>query len=237
MLEEKIRTIITVMIVSILFSGLNCRKKDLPRPELANLSTFNIRPENSVLLIIEFQKTWTERGFFHWLIEDQYHSRKILRQTIRLAAAARENGYGVIQAPLILDKSDRTRYSRIPFFPKLMGGFTNGTWKTEFTEGVSDKSDIIVSGRCGFDATECSDLEEILKKRKIKNVFFCGFTTDHCVDLTIQTLVARGYNTFLVSDCTATRNEKIQKEIEARNRTIDSRTVITLFEAGNRLRP
>ncbi len=194
----------------------------------------DMRRENTAIVVIEFQKTWTEKGFFNWLIRDEYESRSVLQNTTKLLRKARERGFAVIQAPLILDKADTDRYRKIPFPPKLLSGFTKGTWKEEFTDGIHETTDTVIKGRCGFDATECSDLEEILVRKGIRNVFFCGFTTDHCVESTMKTLISKGYNCFLISDCTATRNPSIQKEVEHRNQTMLSIDVIGLFEKRGR---
>ncbi|MEW5815031.1 MAG: cysteine hydrolase [Spirochaetota bacterium] len=185
---------------------------------------------NTAVILIEFQKTWTEKGLFHWLIKKEYESRSVLKNTIDFTQNARKNGIQVIQAPLILDKEDRERYKKIPLLPKLFRRFTKGTWKAEFTEGVYKETDTVVKGRCGFDVTECSDLEQILKEKGIKNLFFCGFTTDHCVEVTMKTLTVKGYNCILISDCTATRSNALQREVENRNKTMTSLEVIKLFK-------
>lgn len=197
------------------------------------LTKESIQRENTAIVVIEFQKTWTEKGFLNWLIKEEYESRNVLKNTTNLIRKARTLGFHIIQAPLILDKEDKERYKKIPFPPKLFRGFTKGTWKEEFTEGIYDKIDVVVKGRCGFDATECSNLEEILEQKGIKNIFFCGFTTDHCVELTMKTLISKGYNCILVTDCTATRNAAIQKKVENRNKTMTSLDVIKLFETGD----
>jgi len=53
-----------------------------------------------------------------------------------------------------------------------------------------------------------------------------GFTTDHCVAETMDTLISEGYKCVLVSDCTATRNSKLQKKIEGRFKHITSMQLI-----------
>ncbi len=190
----------------------------------------SINPENTAFLLIEFQKTWTEKGFLHRLIRKEYTSRNVLKNTIGLINRARTNGFPVIHAPLILDKKDKERYKKIPFPPKLLKGFTAGTWKAEFTEGVYDKKDMVVRGRYSFDACEGSNLEELLKERGIKTIFFCGFTTDQCVELTMKTLTLKGYNCYLVPDCTAAINNRLQRKAEENNKTITSLRVIKLLK-------
>jgi nicotinamidase-related amidase len=182
--------------------------------------------ENTAILIIEFQKTWTEKGIFHKLIKKEYFSRNILENTKEVIAEARKQEIKIIQAPLILDKADKERYKKTPFPARLLKRFTKGTWKAEFTEGIYEKTDIVIKGRYGFDACEGSNLEQLLKETKIKNIFVCGFTTDHCVKETMNSLIDKGFNCILVSDCTATKNNKLQKKIEKEFEIISSNQLI-----------
>ena len=138
---------------------------------------------------------------------------------------ARKEEIQVIQAPLILDKKDKN-YKKTPFPARLLKRFTKGTWKAEFTDGIYDKSDIVVQGRYGFDVTEGSNLEEILRKNNIKIVFVAGFTTDHCVKETMISLIEKGFKCIMVSDCTATKNNKLQKKIEKEFSIITSKDII-----------
>ncbi len=172
-----------------------------------------IQKENTAVLLIEFQKTWTEKGIFRKIIKKEYEQRNVLSNTKNLISEARKEGVTVIQAPLILDKTDKN-YKKTPFPARLLRRFTKGTWKAEFTDGIYEKTDIVVQGRFGFDACEGSDLEQLLKQNDIKTVFVCGFTTDHCVKETMNSLIEKGFECIMVSDCTATKNNKLQKKIE-----------------------
>jgi len=182
--------------------------------------------KNAVILI-EFQKTWTEKGIFHNLIKSEYHDRNVLSSTLSLLEAARANGLDVIHAPLIIDKKDKAQYKKLPFLPKFLRRFTRGTWKAEFTEGVHQTEDIVITGRTAFDATVDSNLEDVITQGNYDNLFFCGFTTDHCVSETMETLIKKRHNCILVSDCTATRNAKIQKKMEEKFPSISSSEIIT----------
>ena len=165
------------------------------------------------IVSIEFQKSWTDKGFFNRLIKKELKRKNVINNTIDLLNFARENKIKVIQAPLIIDKKDKN-YKKTPLPARLFGQLTKGTWKAEFTEGVYNQSDIVAVGRYGFDATKGSNLEQLLQENNIKTVYVCGFTTDHCVKETMDTLIEKGYKCMLVSDCTATRNKKLQNKIE-----------------------
>ena len=96
-----------------------------------NNLNLNINSKNSAVILIEFQKTWTEKGIFYNLIKNEYNSRNVLSNTIKLLEATRRKNIQVIQVPFIIDKSDKKNYTKYPLLPKLLKRFTRGTWKEE----------------------------------------------------------------------------------------------------------
>jgi nicotinamidase-related amidase len=170
--------------------------------------------QKSAILAIEFQKTWTQDSFFHWLIEDELESRNVLENAKTLLNLARENNIKVIHAPFILDKNDPATYDKIPFLPKFFGQFTANTWRAEFTDGIFKKGDFVAKGRTAFDATVDSNLLEILKNQNIKTVYIIGFTTDHCVSETMDALIRLGYKAIMVSDGSACSSRSTQQKME-----------------------
>ncbi len=185
-----------------------------------------ITNEQTAILVVEFQKTWSEKTFFHKLIKKEYERKNVYENSLNLLASARKNGVKVIQAPLILDKSDKEKYKRTPFPARLFKQFTVGTYKAEYTDGIFKKGDIEVTGRCGFDACEGSNLLEILAEQKIKQIYIVGFTTEHCAAETYDILEENGYKCILVSDCTATRSKKLQKKGEKNRNVMKSGEII-----------
>ncbi len=187
---------------------------------------------NIAILLIEFQKTWTEKGIFKKIIKKEYESRHVLTNTEILCSEARNKGIKIIQAPLILDKKDEN-YKKTPFPARLLKRFTKGTWKAEFTESIYAHTDIVVEGRYDFDATKGSNLEKVLQEHNIKTIFVAGFTTDHCVKDTMNSLIKKGFKCVMVSDCTATKNNKLQKKIEDEFTIIQSKELIEKLKGLN----
>jgi nicotinamidase-related amidase len=61
-----------------------------------------------------------------------------------------------------------------------------------------------------YDGFYKSKLEKLLKKLKVKNLFFAGIQSDCCVMATGFSAVFRGFNVFLVKGCIETRTKKRQ---------------------------
>ena len=177
-------------------------------------TSLDFTPENTAIVVVEFQKQWTEPGFpgiYHRMIRKQYNERSVYDHTDSFLSHARASGFSIIQAPLIIDP----RNKQGAFAWLTMGTvFTKGRRRSEFTDGIVADSDLIVTGRYGFDGFLGSALEQALKSDGAENVLFCGFTTEHCVDMTMDAAEARGYSAWLVPECTATKNARLQSKTE-----------------------
>ena len=182
------------------------------------------------ILVVEFQKTWTQDSFFHQLIKREYLSREVYKRSIALLKSAREHHIDIIQSPFIIDKNSREQYKKIPFLPKFLGQFKANSWRAEYTEGIFKEGDYEVQGRTAFDNTVDSNLVEILKELKSEVVYIMGFTTDHCVAETIDSLTQLGYEVVLIGDVTATFTHAKQLKMEERYETISSSELIEKIE-------
>ncbi|ALS00206.1 hypothetical protein ATZ33_02085 [Enterococcus silesiacus] len=168
----------------------------------------------TAILLTEFQKNWTDKGVFHQLIKREYHRKNVLIHTKELLAVARENQNVIIHAPLIIDKTDKYRYPKTPFPARLFRQLAKGTWKAEFTDGIYAEGDIVATGRSGYDCCVDSNLVQLLKENKIKNVVLCGFTTENCVKETMIELQIQGFNCVIATDCTAALTAASQQKVE-----------------------
>ncbi len=173
----------------------------------------NMKHEKSAVVLIEFQNQWTEKGLYHWIIKGALKSRNVMENTYEFVQKARAAGIPVIHAPLVIDPDNKRGWLAHLTFGKV---FTKGSRKAGITPGLFEKGDICVTGRYAFDAFIGSNLESLLKEHGITTLLICGFTTDQCVAKTMKTALDKGFNAYMVSDCTATMNGLFQKITEAK---------------------
>lgn len=185
----------------------------------------------SAIVLIEFQNQWTKKGLYYSLIKEQLKSRNVLENTLAVIKEARRRGMKVIHAPLVIDPNNKKGWLAYLTFGKV---FTKDTWKSAITDEFYEEGDILVEGRYDFDAFVGSNLEEMLKKNNIENVFLAGFITDQCIAKTMTTGLKKGFNCYLVSDCTATMNSFFQNKTENRfaGKVVNHQVVLDMTNSG-----
>lgn len=134
--------------------------------------------------------------------------------TKKLLDAARTAGLPVIHAPLIFDPRKKKGFLAYLSSGKI---FTKGSWKSEFTPGIYGNGDVVCQGRYSFNPFDGSDLHDFLQKNQIKNIIFCGFTTDQCVLKGVRTAEKLGYASYMAADCTASFFRFVQEKTEKKS--------------------
>lgn len=56
-----------------------------------------------------------------------------------------------------------------------------------------------------------------------------GFTTEHCVEMTMNTLSPKGYHCILIANCTATKSKRLQEKVEKRQITATMSSMVQVF--------
>lgn len=175
---------------------------------VSNGESIEVNLNNTILVLNEFQKQWTEKGVYHGLIKSQLKKRDVLTNAQRFVTKWRESGLPIIHAPIIQDPANKKG-----FLANISnaGFFTKDTWKSEFTEGTYQKGDIVLEGRYTFNVFEGSNFEEVLNIMDIRTFFICGFTTSLCIKKTVEAARRKGYNFIIVNDCSATFSGCLQQ--------------------------
>lgn len=117
-----------------------------------------------------------------------------------LVAAFRQAGKAVIHV----------QHNSVEAQSPLRPGQPGNDFKAEALPLAGEK----VFGKTVNSAFIGTDLEKYLREQGIDELVICGLTTDHCVSTSTRMSGNLGFNTYLVSDATATFN---RKGIDGRN--------------------
>ncbi len=82
-----------------------------------------------------------------------------------------------------------------------------GTWGSEIAEGLDYKAGDIRVDKTRFSAFFRTDLEDILRKHNVKEVYLTGILTDICVLHTAADAYMRDFKVYVFKDCVKSISE------------------------------
>jgi len=177
-----------------------------------------MKAKETAVILIEFQNDFCkEGGKLNGGVKAEIARQGTIGNAVKLAEGARQKGALVVHAPFIFDQDYFNLHDMKGIVKAVADGnaFRPGTWGSTFIDELQPQSgDKTVQGKhalCGFNNT---NLAEILKAAKIKNVAVAGFLTNFCVESTARTAYDKGYAVTIVKDATAATSPEEQKYAE-----------------------
>jgi bifunctional isochorismate lyase/aryl carrier protein len=162
---------------------------------------FNFIPEASALLLLDFQSYFLDEGSHAYVPS----SKAILPGVSALIEAYARRGLPIIQ----------TRHINTAEDAGLMATWWRDVLVEDHPYSLIDPQleyrDGILLKKTRYDAFFETDLDRILKEKRIRQLVICGVMTHLCCETTARSAFMRGFEVFFVVDGTATYNEAFHR--------------------------
>ena len=171
-----------------------------------------MKPSSTAVVLIEFQNDFTTPGGkLHEAVKPVMESTGMLSNTEKTVEQARAAGATIVHLPIQFAPGFReisaTAYGILKGC-KDGETFEKGSWGAQIVDALKPQGDdIVVEGKRGLDGFATTNLDFILRNRKIETVALAGFLTNCCVESTMRTAYELGYDVVTLKDCAATMTQ------------------------------
>jgi nicotinamidase-related amidase len=166
-------------------------------PLVRALPRQNVQPKNTALLVIDMERDFVDEGS----VQETPGGRALIPTINRLAVWARAHALPVIFT-YEMHRADRSDYGiELEYDPLHC---LEGSAGCELATGLGVlASDYRILGKRRYDAFLGTDLDLLLRSKKIENLICCGVTTHVCVMSTVFTARNLDYRVLLARDAVA----------------------------------
>ncbi len=167
---------------------------------------FQFNKEGSALIVIDMQRFFTDPLSHAYIAR----TKMIIGQVLEIINAFRKHDLPVIfTRHALMDNED----------PGLMGRWWGDVLRDD--SGLSkldpdmhpEGKDLVIR-KTRYSAFIATDLEQVLRSYGIKRLVITGVMTHLCCESTARDAFMRDFEVFMITDATATRNEKLQRSSE-----------------------
>ncbi len=171
-----------------------------------------LNPGHTALLVMDFENdiVHEEGAFKDFGFAQMVKDNDVLGKTARLLTAARNAGVLTIYVSVKF----RPGYPERPANAGLWQGLhaanalIEGTWGAAIHDALPPQDGEPVVTKRGVSAFTASDLEPILKNKRIGTLLLAGVATNFVVEGTAREACDRGYNVIVVGDCCASVSQE-----------------------------
>ena len=165
----------------------------------------------SAIIFIGYQNDYfAENGILRGAIEESAKTNDVLENTIGLLNATKDSAATLIQTPIHFTETYEELDEPIGILKIIqdVGAFQKGRPGSDIIQEFKSYGDRVqvVDGKRGLNAFSNTELERTLIQNGIENVILAGAVTSICIDSTGRAAHERGYNVFVLADCTAGRS-------------------------------
>jgi nicotinamidase-related amidase len=164
----------------------------------------------TALILIGYQNDYfSADGILHSVIEEVERVNHVLENTIDLLQRLVDTETLIVSTPIIFteDYSELQDPAGILKVIKDTKAFCKNSKGSETIEEFRQFGDRIkeIPGKRGLNAFSNTQLDELLRQRKVKHIVFAGAVTSVCIDSTARAAFEKGYKVSVLSNCTTGR--------------------------------
>jgi len=172
--------------------------------------------QDTALILIGFQNDYfASDGILKDFIDESAQETQVLANSLNLIDRAAKTDLMMIQTPIQFrdDYSELGTPVGILRAIKEVGAFKQSSPGGAIIEQFQAYGERIqtVPGKHGLNAFSNTELENTLRDRNVKNIVLAGAVTSICIDSTGRSAHERGFNVFVLKDCTCGRTQMEQE--------------------------
>ena len=178
--------LITIVSIIIVFNNASTISKGQPIE--------NYIEHNSALLIVDIQEVIT--GNYSIFPSLQENSDKLINQVV--------DSFKVYNLPIIYVRSEIAN----PFINLINNSYAKGSPKVKYDKRLKVISNLEVV-KTGEDSFRETNLDDLLNKNKVNELYIVGLDAAECVNTTVQAAQNRDYKVHIIKEAVISKSERM----------------------------